>query len=191
MYLGGNRSNLDSFCSALETLSGKPYLKLRQIKVIGAASPEGGSALNRHLASMRSKALYDWLRIHTGYTEIDTLSIGADWEGFWKILESGSSLPGIYDMQSLKERRDANTPSMFTGELRTIDSGKLWRYLKSEILPRLRESRCIACFYAEQLPGLPSSPVQRPPRPYMRRYCLLFQNLLQKKMNALSVRSWR
>lgn len=50
---------------------------------------------------------------------------------------------------------------MFTGELRTIDDGKLWRYLKSSVLPRLRESRCIACFYAEQLPGLPSSPVQR------------------------------
>lgn len=159
--LGGNRSNLDSFGSALETLSGKPYLKLQQIKVIGAASPEGGSALNRRLASMRSRALYDWLRNHTGYTEIDTLSIGADWEGFWKILESGSALSEICDSELFKGMRDANTPSMFTGELRTIDDGKLWRYLKSSVLPRLRESRCIACFYAEQLPGLPSSPVQR------------------------------
>lgn len=112
--------------------------ELLKIDLVGTASPDGPLALNERLARERAASVKQYFMNHGSFPAsiFNVKTIGEDWCGLEKLVEK---LPGINNREAILNII-RNTPNRDEAEmrLRTLDNGKVWAQLASEVFPRLR-----------------------------------------------------
>lgn len=137
-------------------LSGDKRMRLKSIRVIGSASPEGSVAINRSLSERRAEAIIGYFpELPDSVAEFDY--IGRDWAGLARMVEADAQVPARKEVMSLL---DEICNSISAGEPDTEEnlarlksvSHEAYAYMYSRMFPALRFSRLFVD-YEPQLRG--------------------------------------
>lgn len=129
---------------------------VKVIQIVGLASIEGTIAGNEQLATNRAKALQHYIQgeINVPDSLFDTVGGGEAWAEFRDQLEeavNGGSTFNGFPVEKLREAIDIidNESDLQRREnqLRRINGGKTWQYIKEHILKDQRNSGYIRIFY--------------------------------------------
>ncbi|MDE7411042.1 MAG: DUF3575 domain-containing protein, partial [Paramuribaculum sp.] len=144
-----NGARLDSLVSRLGELSRDSLFRLKHVKVVGSASPEGSVRINKRLSDHRAENLYDYISKRVCLPDSMTRSefVGRDWAGLYAQVENDSAVPYRQDvlgvvsdiLDSLRDGQPDNG-----GNLRRImdlHSGIPYGYMYRHLFPDLRVSR--------------------------------------------------
>lgn len=144
---GKNReelARLDSFVSKGLRIKGA---RLREVHIIGYASPEGESGYNKHLSERRTHTLSS--HVLGKYPQLKNASVyrtegaGEDWEGLRDIIKA-SSLNYKKEILSAIERHDTDVAR--EAAIRSLDGGKVYAELISTVYPVLRRTVFLMSF---------------------------------------------
>ncbi len=139
-----------------------PWLKsqdmqLRQVYVKGAASPEGPYQNNVRLSRQRTQRLIDFLNKELGdvvvQKPVDAKSITEDYGLLVKMMQQADD-PN-YDRVNKIWIDCQGDEACCKKRLMALDRGKVWRQLKQQYFPALRQARVILWF-ARKRPKKPS-----------------------------------
>ena len=140
-WFKNNAATLDAATKGLRAIVYNSNLRIYKVYVIGAASPEGGKALNARLGHDRAEGVKTFLKnIEPRLTDSDfvVISKGEDWEGAVKIAESFDRESG-YDAISGIFKDSAN-PEAKKSKMKRLQGGRIWRKLISDYYPSLRRT---------------------------------------------------
>lgn len=141
-----NGHHLDSIFKRLDPDSSATAIyQLRNVRVIGGASPEGSVKFNQYLSENRAKALFDLFR-NRGLADESTTDftfLGRDWQGLRDEVSRDSDVPYRDEVLSLIDEILSPSSSLPhpLASLKGLRGGAPYRYMYSVIFPRLRESR--------------------------------------------------
>lgn len=87
-----NGESLSSFYDNNLARFNHPYFKIKKVKVVGSASPDGRLAYNESLALQRAYALSDYIqeRLSLDKQLMEVSSIGADWPGLQDLVNKAT-----------------------------------------------------------------------------------------------------
>lgn len=166
-----NRNNMtrliDEYKKYSETTDSMRHLM--NIKVVGAASPEGSVAINHRLSNQRANAIFNYFSSMTGIDDTDVSYdfIGRDWNGLRMLVENDSNVPfrsdvlslldSIIDNNSEGEQESAGNLS----RIKQLHGGAPYRYMYRNLFPTLRASRIYLTYVPviRRLAPLPSTPM--------------------------------
>lgn len=110
---------------------------LRSIKIVGSASPDGPTALNKKLALRRARAVAAYIE-----SQVPILP------GFIQVESDGENVAGFIGMMRESSNPDASrileifnspgTEAEHEATLRSLDGGRVWRWLAADVFPSLR-----------------------------------------------------
>ncbi|MBD5213410.1 MAG: DUF3575 domain-containing protein [Bacteroidales bacterium] len=155
----GNRQHLDSLLNHLSALEDSTTrLRISNVSIVGASSPEGTATFNRGLSERRA----DTLSTHIANTlpvvpdNIEIDGIGRDWAGLLSLVEADPNVPYRYEVMTLLSEivadPDHGHPLV---ELKMLEGGIPYRYLYDNVFPRLRASSVMVDYYVyNRLPQL-------------------------------------
>lgn len=143
-----NEIRLDNVFHKLEADS--LYVKarrLRNISVVGAASPEGTESFNKWLSEERAKAIFQLFIDHKIIpdTAASFRYLGRDWRGLLEKVNEDTDVPNRQEVLALLDRI-VNRPSTVTHPLqalKSINGGAPYRYLYNKVFPSLRFSTLV------------------------------------------------
>ena len=126
----------------LAELAENDRARIKDVKIISYASPEGGEERNNKLSSERSNAAKKaWDSVSKdldGAAAPDVKSVGQDWEGFQEAVAKSD----IEDKDLiLRVLSMYNDPEVRESEIRNMS--QIFTELKKEVLPELRRSRFV------------------------------------------------
>ena len=126
----------------LAELAENDRARIKDVKIISYASPEGGEERNNKLSSERSYAAKKaWDSVSKdldGAAAPDVKSVGQDWEGFQEAVAKSD----IEDKDLiLRVLSMYNDPEVRESEIRNMS--QIFTELKKEVLPELRRSRFV------------------------------------------------
>ena len=125
----------------LAELAENDRAKIKDVKIISYASPEGGEERNAKLSKDRSdaaKKAWDSVSKNLDGIAPDVQSVGQDWEGF----QEAVSKSNIEDKDLiLRVLSMYNDPEVRESEIRNMS--QIFTELKKEVLPELRRSRFV------------------------------------------------
>ncbi|MDE6277777.1 MAG: DUF3575 domain-containing protein [Muribaculaceae bacterium] len=144
-------SNGEHLDSIFNKLSGSPsdgqHRLLRQVRVMGGASPEGSVRFNEYLSEKRANVLLQLFRekgIITDSTITSKTYLGRDWKGLRRGVEEDENVPYREEVLSFLEEipETGNAPGVPhpLEHLKAIGGGRPYRYIDSHIFPGLRKS---------------------------------------------------
>ncbi len=135
-----------------KTFSNKDILSAMEfITVTSAASPEGNTAANEKLAADRAMAVKSYIMWRYPFMDRDrifTFSIGEDWSGLKKMVTDDLGTPDrseVLRVLSLDIDNDARRM-----QLKQIGGGAAYRYIASNMLPKLRGAAACTIYYKEE-----------------------------------------
>lgn len=134
----------------------------RSVSVVGAASPEGSTAINARLSQRRADGIFSLLGDSVTIPQDITsfTFIGRDWKGLRALVESDPDVPSRDDVLSLL---NSVISSIESGEpdneanlaaLRAVGGGQPYVYMYRTMFPALRASR-LHITYLSPLTALP------------------------------------
>lgn len=144
----GNGGKLDAFTLRLEALLSDTACRVRGIRMVSGASPEGSTALNKTLSEQRAVWFGRYVSERFPGRDIPVLSSapGIDWEGLILLTESDPGVP--FRAEALEILR--HTPEWITQggvvtdgrkrRLALLGGGRTWRYMERHFFPELRSS---------------------------------------------------
>ncbi|MDE6298257.1 MAG: DUF3575 domain-containing protein [Muribaculaceae bacterium] len=136
--------------------------EIKEVNIIGAASPEGPTAFNRTLSERRAQALFSYL---SGRTLLpDSIArysfIGRNWKGLLAEVERDPEVPAhtevLATLHSIIESIEKGEPdsNLNLEKLKCIAGGEPYRYMYAKMFPSLRTSTlCIS--YSPLFPMIP------------------------------------
>lgn len=156
-----NKLKLEEMLSKMKVMQNHDSIwQLRQINVIGAASPEGSTIINEELSKERADRIFGYFskRIALQDSLTNFHYIGRDWQGLRKLVGEDESVPYKSDVISLLDNiiehksqyGDAGYSNI--NKLKTLRNGVPYRYMYSNLFPQLRTSRLFVEY--ELLPDL-------------------------------------
>lgn len=156
-----NKLKLEEMLSKMKVMQNHDSIwQLRQINVIGAASPEGSTIINEELSKERADRIFGYFskRIALQDSLTNFHYIGRDWQGLRKLVGEDESVPYKSDVLSLLDNiiehksqyGDAGYSNI--NKLKTLRNGVPYRYMYSNLFPQLRTSRLFVEY--ELLPDL-------------------------------------
>ena len=129
-----------NYKAELAELAENDRAKIKDVKIISYASPEGGEERNNKLSNERSSAAkkaWDAVSKDLDATP-DVKSVGQDWEGFQEAVAKSD----IEDKDLiLRVLSMYNDPEVRESEIRNMS--QIFTELKKEVLPELRRSRFV------------------------------------------------
>ncbi|MBR3562346.1 MAG: hypothetical protein IKN93_00795 [Bacteroidales bacterium] len=135
---GGSFKN---YKAELAELAENDRAKIKDVKIISYASPEGGEERNNKLSNDRSDAArkaWDAVSKDLDAAAPDVRSVGQDWEGFQEAVAKSD----IEDKDLiLRVLSMYNDPEVRESEIRNMS--QIFTELKKEVLPELRRSRFV------------------------------------------------
>lgn len=141
-----NGVKLDSLAATMARLAVED--RLTRVHVIGGASPEGSTAINRRLSERRAAAIYDYMSQLTllpdSLTSVTIL--GRDWQGLRALVEADVNMPDRDIVLDILNNIPADpTPQQSDEALSKIKAtGEAYTYMYNNLFGALRESRiCI------------------------------------------------
>lgn len=143
---GNNGSHIDSLISEMPR-SG--HYRVKGIRVVGAASPEGTVSINRRLSELRARSIFDYLSSYAALPDsvAEFIFVGRDWEGLRRLCEADPAMPGRSDVLALLDNEIL--PALASGKadsssslarLKSIGGGVPYAYMYSRMFPALRTS---------------------------------------------------
>lgn len=137
-----NSNSFREYASSLAELAEDDRAKVKDVKIISYASPEGGEERNAKLSDERSSsAKKAWDNATKGLDGIaapEVQSVGQDWEGF----QDAVAKSDIEDKDLiLRVLSMYNDPEVRESEIRNMS--QIFTELKKEVLPELRRSRFV------------------------------------------------
>lgn len=163
-----NGANLKGFASRLRVIREDSLCRIRSIRIVGGASPEGSTTLNKQLSEKRAGHILSFLERQISLSGIafDIDSRGIDWQGLTELVEE-SDMP--YRDEVLNILR--NTPEWIVRggvvvdgrkrQLGMLHGGRAWNYMYEHFFPTLRGSGVKLICEVERL----APPVIEPPLP--------------------------
>ena len=135
-------SSFKDYKAELDELAENSRAKIKDVKIISYASPEGGEERNAKLSNERSDAAKKtWASVSKNLEGVgtpDVQSVGQDWEGFQEAVAKSD----IEDKDLiLRVLSMYNDPEVRESEIRNMS--QIFTELKKEVLPELRRSRFV------------------------------------------------
>ncbi len=124
---------------------------LKDIHIIGAASPEGGVALNYNLSDRRAEIILSQLREMSDFdpAQVEVSFIGRDWKRLLELAQTDHDIPykdetigllrDIVNQISVEKKETEKDHNL--NRLKNLANGIPYSYLYRNIFPQLRESR--------------------------------------------------
>lgn len=129
---------LDAFIQRALQIEGAT---LREVKILGYASPEGEEEYNKVLSKKRATVLSDYVKskfpVLSRVEKYIVSAMGEDWAGLRRLMQAegvsyAQEVLHILDNRSSKEAKKS--------ALKRIDNGGAYAYLMEEIFPKLRKT---------------------------------------------------
>ncbi len=124
---------------------------LREVRVVGGASPDGSYAYNRQLSQRRAEALFDYCRTHiNSFSSLKTeyTFIGRDWAGLLAFVEKDPAVPfqrrSISILKSILNSGDNDATHV--AKLRSFGNGIPYRFMLERYFQQLRSARLYLTF---------------------------------------------
>lgn len=137
------RRNGERLTSLSERMDGDSRLRLKGVRVVGSASPEGSVAINRSLSQRRAEAIFkSFPSLPDSLAEFDY--IGRDWTGLRQMVESDSQIPSKEETLRVIDEICA---TIAAGEpdnaenLTRVKALPSYEYMYRQMFPALRFSR--------------------------------------------------
>lgn len=126
----------------------------------GFASIDGPVALNNKLSKGRANALSYWLRQTTAINPaiIKISSDGEDWAWFESLVEADPNCP--FKSEILKISKSNSSIPQKQRTLKSLDGGKVWKYLALNIFPEMRVAELNLGGYRKIVPIVIENPQQ-------------------------------
>ncbi|MDF9830676.1 DUF3575 domain-containing protein [Parabacteroides sp. PF5-6] len=148
----GNDATLTALLDAVNTINNSEEAEISHIVIAGFSSPEGSTARNEQLAGERATAVRDYLLAHTT-TKKGTVLLhngAADWQGLRKSVAADPNVPNQQEVLNLIDNSPVWNNRTQTGrqtQLRKLNGGRTWEYLKKNIFPELRNGTFIRVYW--------------------------------------------
>lgn len=144
----GNGDKINAFTLRLESLLSDTACRVRGIRMVSGASPEGSTALNKKLSKQRAAHFgrYVGERFPGRDIPVTSYTPGIDWERLILLTEEDPAVP--LRAEALDIMR--HTPEWITQDgvvtdgrkrrLALLGGGRTWRYMEGRFFPELRSS---------------------------------------------------
>lgn len=164
-----NGARLEAFAEQVRILRQDTLCRVKGIRIVGAASPEGITRLNERLSENRAKSIIAWFKDRLPFPEasFEVRSLGVDWERLTALVEA-SDMP--YRDEVLDILR--NTPEWVIRDGKVVDGrkrqlgmlrgGRAWWYMEEHFFPELRSSGMEVYCDIVQQPAPEPAPVAEP-----------------------------
>lgn len=148
--MDSNRASLDRMNSWIDSVSlPDSALRLKTVRVVGAASPEGSLRFNRELSERRAQSIFNYFSSRTSLPDSLTRFdfVGRDWSGLARLVENDPNVPSRAKVQEIIRNiveagpTDAAADNRGLSQLKHLDGGRPYRYMYSRLFPSLRFSR--------------------------------------------------
>ena len=122
--------------------------RLRSVRVVGAASPEGSARFNSELSKLRAGSICDYFA-NRGLRP-DSLSVdyrGRDWSGLLQLVNDDESVPARAEVMRIVEGviasgfNEAEVGNRALARLKRLGGGSAYGYIYTRLFPKLRSSR--------------------------------------------------
>ena len=166
----GNGARLRRMTRSLDGIADSAAVyRLKSVRVVGAASPEGTVSFNRELSQRRAESIFDYFAccdIDTGSLSFDF--VGRDWAGLLRLVSEDPSVPFRDQVLKIVESviaagsSDAAIGNNALARLKKLAGGSAYNYIYNRLFPQLRMSRLFVEY--EQI-SRPLPPVVDMPEP--------------------------
>jgi len=151
-----NQARLDSLASWIDSIKTNSEKRIKGIRIIGYASPEGNEGQNWQLARSRAQSVADFIKsIAPEMSSMMTVtSKGADWKGAYEKI-SASDIQGkevilnIISKTPVMTGTDGRYRYLRKEKLFLIDGGKTYQYIVDNFCGDLRRTEVIIDFSEE------------------------------------------
>lgn len=142
-----NKQNLARILESVNLVKSDNRAELRQIDIVGYASPDGNQEANLLLSEKRALALKDYLVQQTNLNGslINTVAGGEDWDGLYQLVKQS-------DISFKEQILDiiTNTPeAQRNAKLRALAGGRPYQSMVDLLYPQLRDACYINIWYNE------------------------------------------
>lgn len=154
LKFNSNSASLESVVDSLELHLADSTLRLRNIQVVGAASPEGSIPLNMRLSKGRAAALTKYLsaRVALPSDRITYSYLGRDWAGLLELVKEDPNVP--YREETIEMLSDIakkaghgeNPKDDNIFKLKNLRFGEPWLYMYRNLFPKLRQASFLATY---------------------------------------------
>ncbi len=136
-----NPQELAKIRSMIDELKSDPSIEVKDLDIIGYASPEGSLANNKRLSEGRAVALRDYLlsRYDFSSSQYHTVFGGENWEGLVKALNAGD-IEYKNEILAIIENNPVDTERK--AKLKQLRGGVPYQSLLRNVYPRLRVAVC-------------------------------------------------
>lgn len=136
-----NPQELAKIRSMIDELKSDPSIEVKDLDIIGYASPEGSLANNKRLSEGRAVALRDYLlsRYDFSRSQYHTVFGGENWEGLMKALNA-SDIEYKNEILAIIENNPVDTDRK--AKLKQLRGGVPYQSLLRNVYPRLRVAVC-------------------------------------------------
>ncbi len=146
-----NERMLSNLVTAIEMIARSPDSKVARVVIAGFASPEGGTAINEHLAQARAEAVSGYIAGNTSL-ETDQIQIHNNSVAWDKLramvarsdMEYRDEVLNIIDTAPVW---DARRKVGRLGQIMRLDHGNVYRYMLKNFFPYLRMGAYIRVYY--------------------------------------------
>lgn len=144
-----NRVTLDRIIDVTRQIMADTTSSVQKIQIVGLASIEGSISGNERLAQNRALALQRYIQEQVALPDsmFETVGGGEAWAEFRdqlndEVMAGNASLQGAIDIIDNEENLDVRER-----QLRQLDKGRTWQYIKQNILKDQRNSGYIRIYY--------------------------------------------
>lgn len=154
MSLGKNQEMLNRITDSLAITNTDSIYNIKDVTVVGGASPEGSIQLNKRLSEKRANVLFDYLSKYTVLLPSSKhfVYLGRDWNGLLQLVRLDDNVPYQDEVIALLEgivqnivggekAADANL-----NKLINLRNGEPYIYIYKVLFPRLRASRMLITY---------------------------------------------
>ena len=154
MSLGKNKEVLQRITDSLAITSTDSIYSIKDVTVIGGASPEGSIELNKRLSEKRANVLFDYLSKYTVLLPSSKhfIYLGRDWNGLLQLVRLDGNVPYQDEViallesivQSISDGEKASDANL--NKLINLRNGEPYIYIYKVLFPRLRASRMLISY---------------------------------------------
>lgn len=146
-----NGERIDSIVAKMQADStARVNRRIRNIEVIGAASPEGSVRFNKYLSEQRATTLFNLFhnRALVGDSAVNFSYLGRDWNGLRRMVEADLEVPQRGDVLKLLDAitEDPESVRHPLRRLKSIGKYQPYLYLYKHIFPVLRRSTLVITY---------------------------------------------
>lgn len=154
-HFGDNAYELSTLQEKInQKLKADTTIMIRNVHVVGGASPEGSVAFNKELSQKRAGKIYEWLadRYEIADSVVDFKFLGRDWEGLAELVATDPDVPDRKDVLDLinnildSKSDDGSYEADALNMLKQVGGNIPYIYMYQHIFPELRSSKVYISF---------------------------------------------